>query len=101
MAEEREARERDSKGEFNDGRTPDSLFIEGLESAQQQEQQTYEQESEVAFNQTDSQSWTMGSLDDLTPEELGLDDFELNTGIVDEVAETTEHKEIKFVKRVI
>ena len=39
-----------------------------------------------------SQSWTMGSLDDLTPEELGLDDFELNTGVVDEVAETTEPK---------
>jgi len=92
MAEEREARERDSKGEFNDGKTPDSLFIEGLESAQQQEQQTYEQESEVAFNQANAQPWTMGSLDDLSPEELGLEDFELNTGVTDEVAETTEPK---------
>ena len=31
-----------------------TAVIEGLESAQQQEQQTYEQES-VAFNQADSQ----------------------------------------------
>ena len=39
MAEERKAREQDSRVNSTMVRTPDNMFIEGLESAQQQEQQ--------------------------------------------------------------
>lgn len=92
MAEERDERKRKSKGEFNDEKTPDTLFIEGLDSAQQEEQQTYQQESEVSFREGNSQEWTMGSLDDLSAEELGLDDFQLNEGVADEVSESREPK---------
>lgn len=92
MAQERDTRERDSKGEFNDGRTPDTLFIEGLDSATQQEQANLQQDSEISFNEGRTQDWSAGSLNDLSPEELGLDDFELNEGISDKEQESREPK---------
>ncbi len=92
MAQERDTRERDSKEEFNDGRTPDTLFIEGLDSATQQEQANLQQDSEISFNEGRTQDWSAGSLNDLSPEELGLEDFELNEGISDKEKESREPK---------
>jgi len=92
MQEERQQRERDRKGEFQDGRTPDTLKIEGLEEAQNVQNKTLQQDSKFELESTESKEWTMGSLNDLSPEELGIADYELEDVGSDPAAQSREPK---------
>jgi len=92
MAEESDQRKRQSKGEYNDARTPDNLRIEGLEEAMTSQNETYQDQSELDLDSLDSKEWSVGSLSDLSPEELGIDDYELGPTGSDLEATTREPK---------
>jgi hypothetical protein len=92
MAEENDQRKRESKGEYNDSRTPDTLRIEGLEEAMTSQNEAYQDASKLDLDSVDSKEWSMGSLNDLSPEELGLEDYELGPTGSDPEAASREPK---------
>jgi hypothetical protein len=78
--QEAEAEEKQQRVVGRDSQTFDSpadAFIEELEVARTAEQTSLQAESQIDFTETESKTWEIGSLDDLSPTEIGIEGIEL------------------------
>tara|TARA_R110002020_G_scaffold30630_2_gene96356 strand:+ start:929 stop:2257 length:1329 start_codon:yes stop_codon:yes gene_type:complete len=74
------AEEKGQRAEGRDSQTFDSPtdgFIEELEGARAAEQTSLQAESEIDFKETESTTWEIGSLEDLSPSDLEIEGIEL------------------------
>ena len=91
VAEETQGRQETAQTPTLD--SPSESFIKDVEVARTAEQTSLQEESEIDFSETESKTWEIGSLDDLSPAEVGIEGIaleieELDVSLSEEVVTT-------------